>query len=58
MYHPTAALLDYDGPTKRPKLNNGELFYLLPMDVINIINDWLIRLEHCETFKTVVLHIK
>ena len=43
---PTATLLDDDGPTKIPKLDNGMLFDLLPMDIINFINDWLVGLEH------------
>ena len=36
---PTAKLLESDFPKKRPKLNNGALFYLLPMDIINFIDD-------------------
>ena len=39
-------LLESDVPTKGPKLNNGALFYLLPMDIINVVNNWLIGIEH------------
>ena len=35
---PTAMLLEDDCPTKIPTLNNGTLFDLLPMDIINVID--------------------
>ena len=56
--HPTAKWLDYCGPTKSTKLENGTLFYLLPMNIINVIDDWLIGLEHYKTLNTIVAHIK
>ena len=56
--HPTYILLEDDGPIKRPKLGNGTLFYLLPMDIINVVDDWIIGLEHNKTFNIIVAHIK
>ena len=55
---PDDAFLDYYGPSKRPKIENGVLFDLIPMDIINVINDWIIGLEHNETFNTAVTCIK
>ena len=43
---PTDMVLESDVHTKGPKLNNGALFYLLPMDIINVVNNWLIGIEH------------
>ena len=54
----TATLLENDGPAKRTELKNGTLFDLLPMDIVNVIDDCLIGLEHCETFKPIVESIK
>ena len=39
-----AAFMDYGGPTKIPKLDHWSLFYLLPMNIINDIDDWIILL--------------
>ena len=41
-----------------PKLENGMLFNLLPMDTVNVIDDWLIGLENYKIFKPVVERIK
>ena len=51
-------LLENDSPTKVPKLDSGALFDLLPMDIINVIDDWLIEIDHYKIFKTAVFHFK
>ena len=43
---PTDTLLGDDGPTKGTKIENGTLFDLLPMDIINVIDECIIELEH------------
>ena len=43
---PTATLLEDDGPAKITKLKNGVLFYLIPMNIVNVVDYWLIGLEH------------
>ena len=55
---PTAMLLQDDGPTKYHKLKNGALFDFITMDIINVINDYLIGIEHYETLNTTVECIK
>ena len=56
--HTTATLLEDDGPEKRPKLKNGALFDLIPMDIVNVMDDQLTGLEHKETSNTIVECIK
>ena len=46
------------GPTKRHKLEKGTLFDLLPMDIINDIDYWIIGLEHNDKLQTIVTRIK
>ena len=51
-------LLEDDGLSKTPKLEKGMLFDLFPIDIINVINDWIIRLGHYGTFNIIVERIK
>ena len=44
--------------TRSHKLKNGTLFDLLSMNIINVINAWIIEIEQNETFNTVGAHIK
>ena len=56
--NPVATLLEDNGPKKMTKIKNGALFDLLPMDIINFIDDWIIGIEHNEAFNTLVEHTK
>ena len=51
-------LLEDGGPVKRHKLENWVLFDLLSMSIVNVIGNWLIGIEHYETFKHTVENIK
>ena len=55
---PTAALLEDEGPIKTTKLENGTVFYLLPIDIVNVIGDWLTGLENYEILNPIAEHIK
>ena len=43
---------------KNPKIDNGKLFDVLSIDIINVVYDWIIGIEHNKKFKTVVSRIK
>ena len=55
---PTPTLLEDDAPGKRPKIENGMLFELLSINIVNVIDDWLIDLEHYKTLNIIVERIK
>ena len=55
---PTAKLMGDYVSTKVPKIDNGALFDLLSMDIINVIDDWFIGLDNYRIFKTYMLHFK
>ena len=50
-----APMLVEDLPIKKPKSEKGALFYLLPLDILNDIDTWIIDLEYNDTHKAVVL---
>ena len=52
----SATFLEDDDP-KSHKFEKGELFDLLPINILNYINDWIIGLEYNGKFNNAVAHI-
>ena len=44
--------------TKFRKINNGDLFDVISMDIINVIDEWFIGLDIYIIFKTIVARLK
>ena len=48
---------DMDLPSKKHAHEKGKFFYLIPMDIIYVIDLWIVGIEHRKTFTAVMVQV-